>query len=300
MVEEDFWLVEIMTLLVPTAPAIRSVNRSMLARQRAQKATAMLADCRLCAHDCGVNRLAGETGFCHTGATARCFSAQTEVADELELIPTFAIAFSGCDFRCDFCITGAESWNPTAGARLDAQALAVRTSRALERGARTVMFLGGEPTIHLPSVLEVVARLPANAKLVWKTNAHASAQARVLLEGIFDVWVADFKFGNPSCAERLAKVRDYLGVVQANLLWAAGQCDLIVRHVLMPGHIDCCWNNIAEWLAAELPQVRVSLRDGFWPGWHSHRHPELRNTLNATEARRARDIAAEVGLKLVP
>ena len=75
----------------------------------------MLADCHLCEHHCGVNRLAGETGLCHAGAEARIFMAQTEVSDELELIPTFAIALSGCDLRCDFCITGGPSWNPRAG-----------------------------------------------------------------------------------------------------------------------------------------------------------------------------------------
>src|SRR5208283_3397885 len=91
------------------------VPRSAMARDRAAAARAALSDCRLCAHDCGVNRLAGETGLCRAGPDARIFSAQVEVADELELIPTFAIALSGCDLRCDFCITGAASWNPRAG-----------------------------------------------------------------------------------------------------------------------------------------------------------------------------------------
>jgi uncharacterized Fe-S radical SAM superfamily protein PflX len=86
-------------------------NRPALARERARRAWAMLADCRFCAHDCGVNRLAGESGLCRAGAAARFFSAQVEVSDEMELIPTFAVALSGCDLRCDFCITGGPSWN---------------------------------------------------------------------------------------------------------------------------------------------------------------------------------------------
>src|SRR4051812_24423011 len=91
------------------------VSRSALARGRAGAARWALADCHLCAHHCGVDRLAGETGLCHAGVEARVFSAQIEVSDELELIPTFAIALSGCDLRCSFCITGAQSWNPQAG-----------------------------------------------------------------------------------------------------------------------------------------------------------------------------------------
>src|SRR5208282_48929 len=272
---------------------------SVLARERARIARAMLADCRFCAHDCGVNRLAGENGLCHAGAEARFFMAQTEVSDELELIPTFAVALSGCDLRCDFCITGASSWNPRAGAGFDARAMAVKAEAALQHGARTIMVLGGEPTIHLPAALEIVAALPDDAKLVWKTNAHGSAQAHELLDGMFDVWLADFKFGNDACAQRLAKTPDYLRVVKDNLLWADDHSELIVRHLLMPGHVECCWQPVAEWLAANLPGVKVNLRSGFWPAWLAARHPELRGTVSAPECEQAWEIAHECRLNLV-
>jgi putative pyruvate formate lyase activating enzyme len=294
----------------------------------------MLADCHLCEHHCGVNRLAGETGLCRAGAEARIFMAQTEVSDELELIPTFAIALSGCDLRCDFCITGGPSWNARAGEPVRLKELVERAGAALASGARTVMILGGEPTIHLPAALEIVAALserrpPARLvgvhasaclpnelefefqslravpeagapKLVWKTNAHGSAQARELLDGMFDVWLADFKFGNDDCARRLAKAPDYVRVVRENLLWANDHSELIVRHLLMPGHVECCWRPVAEWLAAELPGVKVNLRSGFWPAWQAARHPELRGTVSTPESTRAVDLARRLGLNLVP
>jgi putative pyruvate formate lyase activating enzyme len=274
--------------------------RSALARQRAQIAHAQFADCRFCAHDCGVNRLAGETGLCHAGPAARFFCAQTEVSDELELIPTFAVALCGCDMRCDFCITGATSWNARAGTGFDATAMAARARAALQAGARTVMVLGGEPTIHLPAALEFVSLLPETAKLVWKTNAHGSARARELLDGIFDVWLADYKFGNDACAQRLAKTPDYVRVIRENLLWAGEHSELIVRHLLMPGHVDCCWRPVAEWLAGNLPGVKVNLRSGFWPAWHTARHAELRGTVTAQENDRAIALANRLGLNLVP
>jgi putative pyruvate formate lyase activating enzyme len=274
-------------------------RRSAIAAERARKAYASLSSCRLCAHDCRVNRLAGERGLCHAGAQARVFSAQIEVSDELELAPVFAIAFSGCDLRCDFCITGAESWNHNAGESLSPAAIASQVRAALDRGARTVMFLGGEPTIHLPAVLETVSHLPDDAILVWKTNAHGSAEARSLLDGIFDVWVADCKFGNNNCARRLARIDGYTEVVRENLTWAHGHSDLIVRHLVMPGHVDCCWRPVAEWLAAELPLVKVNLRSGFWPAWHARRHTELQRPTSAAEAQRAVQIAHDLGLTLV-
>ncbi len=278
----------------------QSAPRSTVARERARVARAMLAACRFCAHDCRVNRLAGESGLCHAGAEARFFCAQTEVSDELELIPTFAVALSGCDLRCDFCVTGASSWNPRAGAGLDAPTMAAKAKIALQHGARTVMVLGGEPTIHLPAVLELVSALPETAKLIWKTNAHGSASARELLDGMFDVWVADFKFGNDACAQRLAKIPDYVRVVQENLLWAADHSELSVRHLLMPGHVDCCWRPVAQWLAANLPGVKVNLRPGFWPAWQAARHAELQRTILEPESDRAVALAREFNLNLIP
>ena len=144
--------------------------------------------------------------------------------------------------------------------------MAAKAKIALQHGARTVMVLGGEPTIHLPAVLELVSALPETAKLIWKTNAHGSASARELLDGMFDVWVADFKFGNDACAQRLAKIPDYVRVVQENLRWAARHSELIVRHLLMPGHVECCWRPVAEWLAENLPGVESEFAPRFLAG----------------------------------
>jgi putative pyruvate formate lyase activating enzyme len=286
-------------VVAPNRPLV-ALGRSALARERLPAARAALTECRLCAHECGVNRFHGTAGLCHAGAQARVFSAQIEVSDEIELIPTFALAFSGCDLRCDFCITGRESWNARAGEGVSPARIAEIARTALAGGARTIMFLGGEPTIHLPTALEIVAELPDDATLIWKTNAHGTAAARRLLDGLFDIWVADYKFGNDACAIRLAAVHDYQRVVRENLCWAAGHTRLIVRHLLMPGHVDCCWAPVATWLANELPAVRVNLRAGFWPAWRSKRHPEFGGSVSTEEADRARTIAEQCNLNLIP
>ena len=315
-------------------PPGTGVSRRAVARRRLPLARAALAGCRLCEHRCGVNRLQGEHGLCKAGAQARVFSAQVEVADELEIIPTFAIALSGCDLRCAFCITGEASWNPHVGEEFSPEALAAEALTALADGARTITILGGEPAIHLPTVLEIVAALPDDALLVWKTNAHATAEARALLDGLFDVWLPDFKFGNDECARRIARVPVYTRVVQENLRWMAGrrsgvseercstvfpegrwrrspetplrdtalanrESELIVRHLLLPGHVECCWRLIAAWLAEELPGVKVSLRTEYWPAWQASRHIELRGAITETERRRAGDIAQEFALNLI-
>ncbi len=277
----------------------RGQRRRQLAAERAEIARSTLASCHFCAHHCGVNRLVGEQGHCHAGPTARVFSAQVEVSDELEIIPTFAIALSGCDLRCSFCITGKESWNPRAGESVDLEQLSSAASRALQEGARSIMILGGEPTIHLPTALEIASVLPDDATLIWKTNAHASSESRELLDGIFDLWIADYKFGNDWCAQRLAAVSDYTNVIRENLLWANTHSELLVRHLLMPGHVDCCWQPVAQWLAEALPRVKVNLRSGFWPAWQARKHAELSGTTSSRETERALSIAKDYNLCLV-
>jgi len=288
-------------------PGPSRAGRADRARARVDQALRVFEHCNLCAHRCGVDRIAGGRGPCGAGSSARVFLAQTEMVDEASLRPVFAVSLSGCDLRCDFCITGRSSWDPAAGTVVSGpgvdseplDGLAAAARRALGSGARSIMILGGEPTLHLPTVLDLISRLPDDALLVWKTNAHGTATARELLEGLFDVWVADYKFGQDSCAERLARVPNYTEVVRENLCWASRHTRLIVRHLLMPGHLDCCWVPVARWLAEELPGVEISLRDGFWPGWFSSRHPELTIPGSARDHAKARRIGVDLGLNLV-
>ena len=62
---------------------------------------------------------------------------------------------------------------------------------------------------------------------------------------------------------------NYLAIVKRNLKIAAAQGDLIVRHLILPGHFDCCFRPIVGWLRANLPGVKFSLRDGYLPSWRA-------------------------------
>jgi putative pyruvate formate lyase activating enzyme len=87
--------------------------------------------------------------------------------------------------------------------------------------------------------------------------------------------------------------------VQENLLWAAQDGELIVRHLLMPGHFDCCWKPVAEWLAAELPSTKINLRSGFWPAWQTARHDDLCQMISSQENAEAFQLARDLNLNLI-
>jgi putative pyruvate formate lyase activating enzyme len=68
----------------------------------------------------------------------------------------------------------------------------------------------------------------------------------------------------------------------------------------MPGHGECCWRPVAEWLAEHLPAVKVNLRAGFWPAWQARRHAELQQPTSTAENDSAFGLARELGLNLIP
>src|SRR4051794_24922228 len=110
--------------------------------------------CGLCEHRCGVDRKAGGRGPCKAGAVARVYKHRVEYGEESELVPSHLFYLSGCDLRCAFCVAGANAFDPRRGQTLTAEFLdrAVVTGR--EQGARTLQWVGGEPTIHLPAIFE--------------------------------------------------------------------------------------------------------------------------------------------------
>lgn len=200
--------------------------------------------------------------------------------------------------RCAFCITGSQSQDGNSGEEL-ADPLGPHFE-AVQHEMCSVTIEGGEPTIHLPAALDLVARVPASLPIVWKTNAYASPEALGLLSGIPEVVLADYKFGNDRCAQRLANVPNYTDVTQMNLYWAATNSLLIVRHLLMPGHLECCFMPVARWMAEAMPTVALSLMTGFLPKFRSAEFPELAATPCRNEIHRAIEFAHELGLKLAP
>ena len=198
-----------------------------------------------------------------------------------------------------FCIAEENAFDPGRGETLNTADFAAAVAWGRTQGARNVQWVGGEPTIHLPAILEAMAGCPELPPIVWKSDFHGTPEAFALLDGIVDVYVADFKFGNDACANRIAGVENYLAVVARNLRIAGAAADLIVRHLLLPGHFDCCYRPIVRWMQQNLPFTKFSVRDGYMPRWRAKDDEKLARMLDRDAGRNARALAAESGLKLV-
>jgi putative pyruvate formate lyase activating enzyme len=260
-------------------------------RQRLAGAEQHLRACALCEHRCGANRRAGERGPCKAGCEARVFRHRVEFGEEIELVPSHLFYLSGCDLRCTFCIAESNAFDPSVGTELSAPFFADAIKWGRQRGARNIQWVGGEPDIHLPAILRAMSGCSELPPVVWKSNFYGTPAAFELLKDVADIYVADFKFGNDACAQRLSNVARYVATVTRNLCIAAEQGDLIVRHLLLPGHFDCCYRPIVNHIARELPGVKFSIRDGYLPRWQAHLYDELAHPLERMVADAARALA---------
>lgn len=267
---------------------------------RLERAWRHYESCRLCEHDCGVNRLAGERGNCKADSTARVYRHRIEVGEELELIPSHLFYLSGCDLRCSFCIAEERAFNPQIGVPLTADFLQEAIDWGNEQGTRTLQWVGGEPTIHLPAILQAMTACSRLPPVVWKSDFHGSTEAFELLAGTVDIYVADFKFGNDQCAKQIAGINNYVQIVTRNLQIAKGHpADLIVRHLLLPGHWECCFLPVVKWMQDYLSDTKFSIRDGYLPRWQAPRDPKLGQYLPPSAGDEARGFAASAGLQVI-
>jgi len=267
--------------------------------QRAALGRQMYRRCELCEHRCGADRIAGQRGFCGADTLARVWRYWVDYAEELPLRPSLLVYLSGCDLRCDFCISESPAFDPRQGMPLTTDWLDKRLDWGVQQGARTLQWIGGEPTIHAPAILEVMAGCRQRLPVVWKSDFYGTPEVWRLLDSVVNIYVADFKFGNDACARRIAGVPRYIEVVTRNLADAAGRGRLIVRHLLLPGHRECCLQPILTWLQQRLPRVPLSIRTGYLPRWRADRHPELTRPLAPDEGPQALQLAADYGLNVV-
>jgi len=226
-----------------------------------------------------------ESGGTH--ACAHHFHRYISYADEPEFSPTFRIYLSGCNFRCSFCNVAPTCFDRRSGSPADATILARECGAALDTGARFVNLLGGEPSLHLPFILQLAAAARRPLPLILNSNGSFSPSTRSALRGVIHTWIVDLKFGNDDCARRVARVPAYLATVTSNLLALHADQRLHVRHLLMPGHRTCCFEPVVNWLVQHIPGARFHLMTAYVPQWRALTDPVLGRLNPRADIRRA-------------
>jgi putative pyruvate formate lyase activating enzyme len=265
--------------------------------ERIKLAKAAITNCNLCPRNCGIDRTAGEKGFCQLDDTVRYFREVLYYDEEKELVPSYQIFFSGCNLRCEYCAVSQWNEQPLISSKINYDEMANRISLNFNQGAKTLNLLGGEPAVNLHGILELLSRIDSGIKVVWNSNMYYNEIVDDLINGIIDISLADFKCGNKDCAKKLLGTENYIEIVKQNILKAIEHSDVIIRHILIPGHEKCCLEPILKWIKTEIPDVKLSLWDNYLPPIGSVSAPK--EYLKPKEYQSAIELAKNIGLNLI-
>jgi len=251
----------------------------------------MLRRCTLCPRKCGVNRAAGERGYCALDRRIVLSHTLPHHGEEPPLSGSRgagAIFFSSCNLQCVYCQNHQISHTlrgrcvgtaELAGLMLDLEGSGCHNIEAVT------------PTPQAPMIAEALCiardrglRVP----FVYNCGGYENPAALRLLRGMVDIYLPDFKYGLAedaaefSCAGdyprwALESIREMMEQVGAGLDARDGIAlkGLLVRHLVLPGKKEnslAVLRLMAKHLSTAVP---VSIMSQYTPMPFSEGHPCL-------------------------
>lgn len=272
----------------------REPGSTSLLKVKAELAHRMLSHCEFCERRCGVNRPA-EAGDCGVKKT-KVSSEFRHIGEESMLVPSHTIFFEGCNFHCIYCQNWDISQVKKSGRWIPPDILAHIIEH---KNLRNMNFVGGDPIPHTHYILDVLTECDAKTPVVWNSNMYMTEKVMNLLEGVVDVYLTDFKYGNNECAKKLSKVGNYFEIVCRNHLLAEKSTDLIIRHLVLPTHIECCTYPIMKWISRNLKDPAVNIMFQYRPEYKAMENSRIDRFLTYEEQNKALEIANKFEITLI-
>jgi putative pyruvate formate lyase activating enzyme len=295
-------------------PAYLSLHRSGELKQRADTIWAGMKECRLCPRECGVNRLAGERGFCRApGAKLVVSSFSPHFGEERPLVGkggSGTIFLAHCNLRCVFC----QNWEIShlgRGSDSSVDELAEIMFKLQKVGCHNINLV--TPTHYSAAIvkaLDVAASKGLRLPVVYNTSGYERLEILKLLDGIVDIYLPDFKYWDEAMAAKYsagaerypeltrAAVREMhrqVGVAKpaSNGIMQRG---LMIRHLVMPDDTSGS-EKVMEWIAENLPKdTYVNIMAQYRPVYKAYDYPEISRRISGEEYDKVVKRAVEIGL----
>lgn len=251
--------------------------------------------CTLCPRRCGVNRAAGQLGFCRMPGHLVAARAAAHYWEEPVISGDFgsgAVFFSGCTLGCSFCQNEPIS-HGGHGKEISLKRLREIFLELIDQGVTNINLVTG--TQFLPSILPALEpKLPV--PVVWNSGGYESVETLREMEGYIDVYLPDFKYSNSALAKQLSGAADYPAVAAAAIREMVRQTGpaviedgalvrgTLIRHLLLPGQIDNALG-VMDWIAENFPKgdVPVSLMRQYMPMGRAAGTPPFDRMVTDTE-----------------
>ena len=288
----------------PGRPSYLELHDSGELQRRIEQAYEVLHHCTLCPRDCGIDRLAGEKGYCRAGAEPVVASWNAHPWEEPPISGTRGsgtIFFTHCTARCLFCQNYPIS-QLGVGQQVPVQRLGAMMLELQARGCHNLNLV--TPTHFVPQILAALAlaieggfRLP----LVYNSSGYDAVETVRLLDGVVDIYLPDAKYADDAIAQRLSGFRGYVEANRAALREMYHQVGdellldenglavrgLIIRHMVLPDGLAGT-EQVLAWIARELkPSVYISLMAQYFPAHKAVGDPVLGRRITHEEYLRA-------------
>ena len=142
--------------------------------------------CTLCPHACGVDRIIGEIGRCHSTDQIRIARVAPHHFEEPPISGTRGsgtVFFVGCSLSCTFCQNKAIS-RGNAGHAVSEAELADTLLALAGTGVHNLNLVTG--THFTPEIARVLEKIKPRLQIpvVWNSSGYESAKTLRLLEGL--------------------------------------------------------------------------------------------------------------------
>ena len=233
--------------------------------------------CTLCPRRCGIDRTAGETGWCGAPATALVAKTMLHKWEEPVLAGeggSGAVFFGGCTLGCKYCQNAAISGSPV-GQPMGSAELRQVFEDLIARGAENIDLV--TPTHYLPTILPALTpKLPV--PVVYNCGGYERSETLRQLEGKVDIYLPDLKYAEADLAQALSGARSYFPVAKSAIKEMFRQTGpvqwdgekvvrgVIIRHLILPGHVENSLK-VLDWIGETFApgEVLVSLMRQYTP-----------------------------------
>lgn len=267
-------------------------------------------ECALCARRCGVNRVAGNTGYCHSLSIPKITRAALHFWEEPIISGdrgSGTIFFSGCSLGCIYCQNRKIS-RGSVGREVSESELADIMLDLSYQGAHNINLV--TPTHFVPSIIPSVSLAKSrglNIPIVYNTGSYDTPETIASLKDSVDIYLPDLKYYRDSTSLSLSYAKDYPYVARSAIAEMVKQHPVpvieegimregvIVRVLLLPSHVAEAKLSVKYLYDTYGNGIYISLMNQYTP--MPDMHPPLNRRVTREEYEQLIDYAEKIGLK---
>ena len=272
--------------------------------------------CTLCPRMCGVNRAAGEKGYCGMDATIRAARAALHMWEEPCISGkegSGTVFFTGCTLRCVFC-QNHEIAGSKVGKVISEERLAEIFLELQGKGANNInLVTPGHFVPQIVKALDQARKEGLTLPVVYNTSSYETVDTIKMLEGYVDIYLPDFKYMSPVLSKKYSHAPDYAEVAKAAIaemvrqtgkaVFVNGDEDnlilsgTIVRHLTLPGCMADSMQILKYLHETYGDMIYISIMNQFTPLSNLEKYPELNRRITDEEYETLVDYAIEIGIE---